>query len=68
MSMGRDYVSELRPPAELFFTPRCYMSMENHGEMILALESSWFVQQNYMQSYQQSSGSKQEERAKEPWI
>jgi hypothetical protein len=35
MSMGWDYVSELRPPTGLLFIPRCFMSMENHGGITL---------------------------------
>jgi hypothetical protein len=35
MSMGWDYVSELRPPTGLLFAPIWYVSIENHGGMIL---------------------------------
>jgi hypothetical protein len=31
MSMGRDYVSELRPPNGLLFIPQWYMSMQSHS-------------------------------------
>jgi hypothetical protein len=34
--MAQDYVSEIWPPAGLLF--RIYMSMENHGRMILIWE------------------------------
>jgi hypothetical protein len=39
MSMGRDYVSELRPTKDLCSSPRWYMSMESHDGMILTSES-----------------------------
>jgi hypothetical protein len=35
MSMGWDYVSELRSPTGLLFIPRLKISMESHGGMIL---------------------------------
>jgi hypothetical protein len=41
MSKGRDYISELWPPMGLLFIPQViYMSMENHGGMILTEENS----------------------------
>jgi hypothetical protein len=47
MSMGWDYVPELRPPTGLVFIPRWCMSMENHGVvMMLTEENSWFVHQS----------------------
>jgi hypothetical protein len=45
-SMGRNYVSELRPPTDILFIPRWYMSMENHGWMLSTGENSWFVHQS----------------------
>jgi hypothetical protein len=45
MSMGWDYVSELRPPTGLLFTPRKYMTMDNHSEMI-STEGNWLVHQS----------------------
>jgi hypothetical protein len=39
MSVGRDYISELRPPVDLFFIPICHMSMDRHGGMILTGET-----------------------------
>jgi hypothetical protein len=35
LSMGWDYISELRPPTGLFLSPTWYTNMENHGGMIL---------------------------------
>jgi hypothetical protein len=40
MSVGRDYVSELRPSSCLLFIPQViYMSLDSHGGMILTGES-----------------------------
>jgi hypothetical protein len=48
MSMGWDYVSELRPPTGLLLIPTWHMSMENHGGMISAGENSWFIHQIFL--------------------
>jgi hypothetical protein len=47
VSMGWDYVWELRPPTGLLFMPQVilYMSMENHSGMISTWEN-WFVHQS----------------------
>jgi hypothetical protein len=46
MSLGLDYVSELRQPMGLLFIPRWSMSVENRGGMISIGENAWFVQQS----------------------
>jgi len=45
MSMGWDYVSELRPPTDLLLIPQMIqvMSMENHGGKMSTGESPSFV-------------------------
>jgi hypothetical protein len=40
MLMGWDYVSELRPPTGLFYPPRLYISMENHGGVMVSTEKT----------------------------
>jgi hypothetical protein len=67
MSMGCDYVPELRLNPERVYSscPRWYMSMEKHGGMMSAEENFWFVhQRSHSILLAESSGSKQEERAK----
>jgi hypothetical protein len=55
MSMGWDYISELRPQAGLSFISILYMSMENHGGVISTGEHSLFTHQSTVcQSYKQS--------------
>jgi hypothetical protein len=39
-------------------SPTWYMSMANHGGMISTVENSWFVNQNSLAIYQQSSSRK----------
>jgi hypothetical protein len=48
MSMGWNWISELRLPAGLLFIPRLCMSMENHGGKISVGENSWFVHQKFL--------------------
>jgi hypothetical protein len=40
MSMGRDFVSEMRSPMDLLFIPWLYMSLENRGGMVSTGEIS----------------------------
>jgi hypothetical protein len=46
MSVGWDYLSELRPPTGMLFVPRWYMSMENHGEMLCTGANSSCIHQS----------------------
>jgi hypothetical protein len=65
ISMGWDYISELRPLTSLLFISQMYVSIENHGRMISTEENSWFVHQNSLAVLPAvSSSSKQEEWAK----
>jgi hypothetical protein len=43
-----DYVSELKPQTGLFSSARWYMSMENHGGIILREKNSLFIHQSYL--------------------
>jgi hypothetical protein len=62
MTMGWDYVSELRPPAGLLFIPRWYVS----GEITMSAEEhAWLAWQTSLAiAPADSSGSKQEKLAK----
>jgi hypothetical protein len=65
MSMGWVYVSELRPPTDLLFIPQVIHEPEYHGGMMSTEENSSFVYQSSVVILPvESSGIKQEERAK----
>jgi hypothetical protein len=54
MSMGWDYVSELRPPTGLLFIPMWY-NMQNHGGIISIGKTSESSTRALWQSYQQNN-------------
>jgi hypothetical protein len=66
MSMGWEYVSELRPPTSLLFIPHGYTSLENHDGMTSTGVTFYSPTSPLCQSYQQSHlVVKQEVQAKE---
>jgi hypothetical protein len=58
MSMGWDYVSELRPPAGLLVITQVIYEMKNYGGMISTRENSWFVNQSSLEILQVELSSK----------